>query len=101
MILISSDFTAQSASSDSVLGVVANIGGGNINSDLMGYVSADGGTSWDTATLVDRGEFESDKNMYGCNVDLTNFSDTTMAYKLTTSSDSTVKIYGTGFNWRS
>ena len=70
-----------------------------INTDLLGYVSNDGGSNYDAVTLVDEGSFDASKTIYSGNVTLTDRSDKTMVVKAVTANNKNLKIHGWALLW--
>ena len=71
-----------------------------INTNLLGYVSRDDGTTWTQVTLVDQGVFDSSgKHIYSASADISGQpSGTAMKYRYSVVT-SEVRIHGTGLSW--
>ena len=110
LILQSSDTTAEAAptKADMVMLVEdAGSGVGTVNTHIKGWISMyeTGGTkTWTQGTLVDEGDWGSDKRILAFHdLTLTGTSGTQMAYKITTHSASAVydtRIHATSIGWR-
>ena len=110
MTLQSSDTTAEAAptKADMVMLVEdAGSGVGTVNTHIKGWVSryeTGGEKTWTQGTLVDEGDWGSDKRILAFHdLTLTGTSGTQMAYKITTHSASAVyntKVHATSIGWR-
>jgi len=78
-------------------------GTATINTDIKGYVTADGGSNWTEGTLVDEGSWGTNKKIYAFH-DATVTSGTDMRYKITThnqvASSKETKIHATSLGWK-
>ena len=77
-------------------------GTATINTDIKGYVTADGGSNWTEGTLVDEGSWGTNKKIYAFH-DATVTSGTDMRYKITTHNQSgskITKIHATSIGWK-
>jgi len=78
-------------------------GTATINTDIKGYVTADGGSNWTEGTLVDEGSWGTNKKILAFH-DATVTSGTDMRYKITTHNQSAgskeTKIHATSIGWR-
>jgi len=103
MTLISDTFTAEAVPSDARLIVFEeDVDAVTVNTDLKGYVSRDGGSTWAECTLVDEGDYENGKRILSGQVDLTQSgigSGTSMKYKLVTANEKDLKIHGSSIIW--
>jgi len=71
-----------------------------VNTDLKGYVTRDGGTTWSQVTLSDEGDYDTNKRILTGTVDLSGQpSGTSMEYKITSHNTKALKIHGTGLLW--
>ena len=67
-----------------------------IGTDIKGYVSRDGGTTFTEVTLVDEGDYESGKQLLAGTVDV---SGSIIKYKITTLKTKNCKIHGAACMW--
>jgi len=78
-------------------------GTATINTDIKGYVTADGGSNWTEGTLVDEGSWGTNKKIYAFH-DATVTSGTDLRYKITTHNQSEdsleTKIHATSLGWK-
>jgi len=78
-------------------------GTATINTDIKGYVTADGGSNWTEGTLVDEGTWGTNKKILAFH-DATVTSGTDMRYKITTHNQSEgskeTKIHATSIGWK-
>jgi len=78
-------------------------GTATINTDIKGYVTADGGSNWTEGTLVDEGSWGTNKKILAFH-DATVTSGTDMRYKITTHNQSEgskeTKIHATSIGWK-
>jgi len=78
-------------------------GTATINTDIKGYVTADGGSNWTEGTLVDEGSWGTNKKILAFH-DATVTSGTDMRYKITTHNQSAgskeTKIHATSIGWK-
>ena len=82
----------------------AGTGVATINTHIKGWVSRDSGTTFTQGTLIDEGDWGTDKRILAFHdLDISGQpSDKTMCYKITTHSASTVydtKIHATSLAW--
>jgi hypothetical protein len=70
-----------------------------VNTDILGYVSRDNGSTWNQVTLVDEGDYETGKRILAANVTLTS-SGTNMKWRVTTPTGKDVYIHGVSTAWR-
>ena len=80
-------------------------GTATLNTDIKAYVSRNGGTGWDQATLVDKGTWGTNKKIVSANnVAFSNSaSGTDMRYKITTHNQSAgskeTRVHATSLAW--
>jgi len=78
-------------------------GTATINTDIKGYVTADGGSNWTEGTLVDEGSYGASKKILAFH-DATVTSGTDLRYKITTHNQSSgsleTKIHATSIGWK-
>ena len=78
-------------------------GTATINTDIKGYVTADGGSNWTEGTLVDEGSWGTNKKILAFH-DATVTSGTDLRYKITTHNQSEgskeTKIHATSIGWK-
>ena len=86
--------------------LIENVSGtATLNTDLKAYVSRNGGTGWDQATLVDKGSWGTNKKILTANnVAFSNSaSGTDMRYKITTHNQSAgskeTRVHATSLAW--
>jgi len=97
--------TASSAATkaDLIMLIENSSGTATINTDIKGYVTADGGSNWTEGTLVDEGSWGTNKKIYAFH-DATVTSGTDMRYKITTHNQSSgskeTKIHATSLGWK-
>ncbi|NCC60062.1 MAG: discoidin domain-containing protein [Verrucomicrobiae bacterium] len=73
-----------------------------LNTDFKAYVSRDDGTNWTQITLVNEGEYDTDKDILSGSVNISaQPSDKTMRYKLITDNLKVVKVHGCSLSWKS
>lgn len=71
-----------------------------LNTDLIAYVSRDGGTTYSSATLSDLGDFGSTRILYG-EVDVSGQpSGTSMVYKIRTANSKDTQVHATAILWQ-
>jgi len=71
-----------------------------LNTDLLAWISRDGGTTWSQVTLTAAGTYASGKNIIVGSVDLNSQpAGTSMKYKITTPTGKAVNIYGASMLW--
>ena len=96
--------TASSAATKAdLVMLVENVEGtATINTDIKGYVTADGGSNWTEGTLVDEGSYDASKKIYAFH-NATVTSGTDLRYKITTHNQSEgskeTKIHATSLGW--
>ena len=83
----------------------AGTGVGTVNTHVKGYISRDSGTTFTEGTLVDEGDWGTDKRILAFHdLDISGQpADQTMCYKITTHSQSAVyntKIHATSIGWK-
>ncbi|MFD2207225.1 hypothetical protein [Kiloniella antarctica] len=72
-----------------------------LNTDLKGYVSRDGGTTWTEVTLVEVNTMTAGRMLSAVGVDISaQPSGTSMKYKFQTFNDKEQRIHGVSFQWR-
>ncbi len=97
--------TASSAATkaDLIMLMENSSGTATINTDIKGYVTADGGSNWTEGTLVDEGSWGTNKKILAFH-DATVTSGTDMRYKITTHNQSAgskeTKIHATSIGWK-
>jgi len=97
--------TASSAATkaDLIMLMENAVGTATINTDIKGYVTADGGSNWTEGTLVDEGTWGTNKKILAFH-DATVTSGTDMRYKITTHnqvlSSLETKIHATSIGWK-
>ncbi len=102
MILKSNAYTAQSAPTQARLVLFEeDVDSITINTDLKGYVSRDGGTTYSQVTLIDEGYYESGKKILSCApLDISGQpSGTSMKWKVETVNTKRIKLHGVGMSW--
>lgn len=103
MTLISESFTAESIPEDARLVIFEeDVDTPTLNTDIKGYVSRDGGSTWVQATLADEGDYASGKRILTGVVDLTQSgigSGTSMEYKIETLNNKDLKLHCVGLLW--
>jgi len=71
-----------------------------INTDLLAYLSRDGGTTFSQVTLADEGDYENGKRILTGTVDISGQpSGTNMEWKIVTTNSKELKIHGVGELW--
>jgi len=70
-----------------------------INTDFTAEVSIDGGTTWDSVTLADEGEFSTGVNILRGSADVTARTGTSIEYRLTTANSKEQQAHGTAVAW--
>jgi len=101
MTVQSNVFTADTLPAEARLTVFAEaMDSFEINTNLMGYVSRDNGTSWTQVTLEDQGAYmDTGKHIYAATADISaQPSGVAMKYKNVVDT-SEVRLHGTGFSW--
>jgi len=102
MTIISSTFTAETAPSESsAVFLHQPVDSVTINTDILGYISRDAGTTWSQGTLVDAGSFDSTTNILTMNaVDISaQPSGTSMRYKIVTANTKEQRLHGAWLAW--
>ncbi|MBV6343327.1 hypothetical protein HWQ67_17250, partial [Candidatus Magnetobacterium casensis] len=74
-------------------------GGSTLNTDILGYVSRDSGTTWDQVTLADEGAYAAGQKIYGGTVTLTS-TGTAMKWKWATANTKEVRLLGVALTWK-
>ena len=105
--LVSISHTASSAPTkgDLVMMIENASGTATINTDIKGYISRDGGTTYTQGTLVDEGSWGTNKKILAFhNLDISGQpSGTAVRYKITTHNQTTntkiTRIHGTSVAW--
>jgi len=70
------------------------------NTDLLAYVSRDGGTTFSQITLADEGDYETGKRILTGTLDISGQpSGTSMEWKITSANDKEFKLHGVGLLW--
>lgn len=97
--LVSKNYTANFEPTKLKLTIMEqNVDSVTINTDLVAYVSADGGTNWDQVTLSDVGNVSSTVRKLEGEVTISN-SGTNIRYNLTTHNTKELKLHGVGMTW--
>ena len=102
MTLVSATFTAETAPTESSLVILHQpVDSVTINTDILGYISRDAGTTWTLGTLVDAGSFDSTTNILTMNaVDISGQpSGTSMKYKIVTANTKEQRLHGAWLAW--
>ena len=102
MTLISENFTAETAPTESsAVFLHQPVDSVTLNTDILGYISRDAGTTWTQGTIVDAGSFDSTTNILTMNaVDISSQpSGTSMKYKLVTANAKEQRIHGAWLAW--
>ncbi len=101
MTLISNDTEADTQPDEGRLVILEeDVDSITINTDIKAYVSRDDGTTWSQITLVDEGNFDSNKQILVASVDISGQpADKTMKYKIETLNNKELKIHGTAMLW--
>ena len=101
MTLISNATTAETQPDNSRLIVFEeDVDSVTVNTDIKGWVSRDGGTTWSQVTLADEGNYTGSQRILSGTVDISGQpSGTSMKYKITTHNYKNMKIHGTGLTW--
>ena len=102
MTLVSDTFTAETAPSESsAVFLHQPIVAVTLNTDILGYISRDAGTTWTQGTLVDAGSFDSTTNILTMNaVDISGQpSGTSMKYKIVTANTKEQRLHGAWLAW--
>jgi hypothetical protein len=103
MDLRSAAFTAEAAPTEGRIVIFEeDVDSVTINTDLLAYISRDGGTTYTQVTLVDEGDYETGKRILAGSVSISSQpSGTSMKYKLVSANLKNLKIHGTGLFWKS
>ena len=99
--MLSNGFTAQSAPS-TVRAVVfeEDVDAVTINTDLKIYASRDGGSNWSQITLADEGDYDTGKQIWSGEVDVSGQpSGTSVKYKITTHNTKQLRLHGVSLSW--
>jgi hypothetical protein len=102
MTLISDTFTAETAPTESsAVFLHQPVDAVTLNTDILGYISRDAGTTWTQGTLVDAGSFDSTTNILTMNaVDISSQpSGTSMRYKIVTANTKEQRLHGAWLAW--
>ena len=101
MILISDSFPAQTqADSARIVIFEEDVDTITLNTDLLAYISRDGGSTFTQVTLSDVGNYETGKQILTDAIDISGQpSGTNMVYKLVTANNKDLKIHGTSLIW--
>jgi hypothetical protein len=72
-----------------------------LNTDVKGWVSRDGGTTWSQATLADAGNYGSGRRVLSGTVDISaQPTGTSMQWKVTTHNSKELRLHGTALEWK-
>tara|TARA_R110000803_G_scaffold44018_5_gene93470 strand:+ start:420 stop:1406 length:987 start_codon:yes stop_codon:yes gene_type:complete len=102
MTLVSDTFTAETAPTESsAVFLHQPVDAVTLNTDILGYISRDAGTTWTLGTLVDAGSFDSTTNILTMNaVDISGQpSGTSMKYKIVTANTKEQRLHGAWLAW--
>ena len=101
MTLISTTTTAEAQPDEALLVVwEEDVDSITLNTDLMAYVSRDGGSTWTAGTLTAGSSLTTGRALVA-SVDLSvQPSGTGMAWKFVTANEKALKIHGVGLDWR-
>ena len=102
MTLVSNTFTAETAPAESsAVFLHQPVDAVTLNTDILGYISRDAGTTWTQGTLVDAGSFDSTTNILTMNaVDISGQpSGTSMRYKIVTANAKEQRLHGAWLAW--
>lgn len=102
MTLVSDTFTAETAPTESsAVFLHQPVDAVTLNTDILGYISRDAGTTWTQGTLVDAGSFDSTTNILTMNaVDISGQpSGTSMKYKIVTANAKEQRLHGAWLAW--
>ena len=100
--IISNTFTAETAPTEaSAVFLHQPIVAVTLNTDILGYISRDNGTTWTQGTLVDAGSFDNTTNILTMNaVDISGQpSGTSMRYKIVTANAKEQRLHGAWLAW--
>ena len=71
-----------------------------LNTDILAYVSRDGGTTYSQVTLAYEGAYSGTKRILAAVRDVsTQPSGIAPVYKIVTANNKNLKLYGTALNW--
>ena len=102
MTLVSDTFTAETAPTESsAVFLHQPVDAVTLNTDILGYISRDNGTTWKLGTLVDAGSFDNATNILTMNaVDISSQpSGTSMRYKIVTANAKEQRLHGAWLAW--
>jgi hypothetical protein len=101
MTLVSNTFTAESKPDNArIIMFEEDIDTVTLNTDLIGYVSRDGGTTWTAATLENQGDYDTNQRILANTVDISaQPSGVSMVYKIETLNEKGMKEHGTALSW--
>ena len=101
MTLISDSFTAETTPTEASAVFLHQGSTAVLNTDILGYISRDAGTTWTQGTLVDAGSFDSTTNILTMNaVDISGQpSGTSMKYKIVTANTKEQRLHGAWLAW--
>lgn len=101
MTIISNAFTAETQPDTArIVLFEEDVDSVTLNTDLIAYISRDGGSNFTAATLTDEGNYESGKSILSASVDISGQSaGTSMVYKIATANNKDLKIHGCGLTW--
>lgn len=103
MTLLSNSVTAEVEPDNSRLVIFQeDVDAVTINTDIKGWVSKDGGSTWAQVTLIDEGTYDTNRNILVGTADLTASgigAGVSMEYKITTHNSKEQKIHGIGMLW--
>jgi hypothetical protein len=69
-----------------------------INTDLLAYASRDGGSTWDSITLSDEGDYDGDTRILVGECSLTS-TGTDMCYKIESANNKNFALCATSLTW--
>lgn len=97
--LISAAATAEAVPTNARL-LVVGVVDGTLNTDLLGWVSRDGGSTWTQVTLVDEGAYDGAENIYAGSVDISaQPSGSSMKWKVTSANSAIAQVAGAQLLW--
>lgn len=79
--------------------LMEDIDAAGVNTDIKGWASEDGGLNYDQITLTDEGDYDGTRKILCGEVALTDRSDKTMRYKITTHNTKNIRLHGAGLIW--
>jgi hypothetical protein len=103
LLLQSQAFTADAEATNGRLVIlVEDVDSLTLNTDIIAYISRDGGTTFTAATLVDDGDFSSTvMQLTTGDIDISaQPSGTSMKYKVVNANNKAIKVHGTWFQWK-